>query len=79
MSTHPQQGTPNRQSMDTTKVQFDEPMSFIGVTYRSRIGSQTAVSLNPTPAGWQLTKAKLHSLWAVQQFDECPFQVPQLA
>jgi hypothetical protein len=36
--------------MNTAKVQFGETMSLAEVTYRSRNGSKTAVSLKLTPA-----------------------------
>ena len=35
MSTHPRWRTHSRPSMDTTKVQLGEPMSFIEATYRN--------------------------------------------
>lgn len=38
------------QSMDIIKVQLGEQMGFIGVTYRSRIDSESAASSKPTPA-----------------------------
>lgn len=35
MWTHPRPGMMTEESMDTTKVQLDEPMSFIRVTFKS--------------------------------------------
>lgn len=77
--------------MDTTKVHFGEPICFVEVTYRNT-GESLLMGIemvqrqlylqNPPQHGWQLTKLGAwsiqHSLQAVEQVGESPFQVPPL-
>jgi len=49
------------QSLDTTKVQLGEPVSFIEVIYRSRNDSKTAASPKPTPV-WVTVLKMLENL-----------------
>lgn len=79
------------QSVDTTKVQLGDPMSFTGITYRSmgegllRGVEKTLRQLHHqslSQNGEQFTKTGyqsiLHSLKATQQVEECLFQTTQL-
>lgn len=48
------------ESMNATKVQLDklgQPMSFVGVTYSSRVSLKLATSPKPTPAWGHLLKS----------------------
>ena len=78
----PDHGAHDRPSPDPKEVQFDDPVSFIRVTYRSRNDSKAAASPKPTPAYVTVHKARtwstVHSLQAAQQVRECPFKKPQL-
>jgi hypothetical protein len=77
------------QCVDTIKVQFDEPMSFIGIIYRN-IGKELLKGTEMTqrqlyqqgpPQHWVAAhKARnlKHCTPAAQQVRECPFLAPQL-
>jgi hypothetical protein len=90
----PQIWSPQKSKVQNTKVQLGEPLSFIGVTYRSmgkglltlaKMTQMTATSPRLTPA-WGTahssqkpgTWSTLHSLQAAHQVGECPFQAAQL-
>lgn len=62
------------QSMDTTKVQFGESMSFIGFTYRSRNDSRQMHHQSPFEHG-QWFKKLGTCVSAAQWVRGCPFQV----
>lgn len=73
------------QSINTTKVQLGEPMSFIGITYRNMDEGlliemiQRQLYHRSLPSSPKLgTQSILHSLQATQQFGECPSQGAQL-
>lgn len=70
------------QSTDTTKLQFGEPMSFIGVTSRSRNNSKIAEPQIPHPAWVTVYKSgnveNTTQPEADQQFGGCPCQVRKL-
>lgn len=58
ISIYPYRECKTDQSTDTIKIQFGEPMGFIGVTYRNRNDSMIALSSKPTSA-----QVSVHKIW----------------
>lgn len=74
-------------STNTTKVQPDEPMSFVGVPYRNVVDSylkeqeglrNSCIAKAPLQLTKLGTESTLHSLHIAQQVEGCLSQVPWL-